>query len=38
MTKEIERDNMFDNVNNVDNVDVNLNDNNYQKFDFTRQQ
>ena len=29
---------MSDNVNNVDNVDVNFNDNNYQKFEFTRQQ
>ena len=29
---------MSDNANNVDNVDVNFNDNNYQKFEFTRQQ
>ena len=38
MTKEIKRNNMFDNASNVDNVDVNFNDNNYQKFEFTRQQ
>ena len=29
---------MSDNANNVDNVDVNFNDNNYQKFEFIRQQ
>ena len=38
MTKEIKRNNMSDNVDNVDNVDVNFNDNNYQKFEFIRQQ
>ena len=29
---------MSNNVDNVDNVDVNLNDNNYQESEFTRQQ
>ena len=29
---------MSNNADNADNVDVNLNDNNYQKFEFTRQQ
>ena len=29
---------MSDNANNVDNVDVNFNDNNYQRFEFIRQQ
>ena len=29
---------MSDNASNVDNVDVNFNDNNYQKFEFIRQQ
>ena len=29
---------MSNNVDNIDNVDINFNDNNYQKFEFTRQQ
>ena len=29
---------MLSNADNVDNVDVNFNNNNYQKFEFTRQQ
>ena len=29
---------MSDNADNVDNVDVNFNDNNYQRFEFIRQQ
>ena len=38
MTKKIKRDNMSDNADNADNVDVNFNDNNYQRFEFIRQQ
>lgn len=29
---------MINNISNIDNVNINFNDNNYQKFDFTRQQ